>query len=129
MLKNATYSLVFLGEKLASGDAWSLLPHVRRGARLVVVTRDPEAPLRAFEVNAFDYLVKPFFAERIANTLARLESAHRWHSSLRSPASARCRTAADRANAFGVQPNLDAAEEPAVARSDTGGSPILRLNS
>jgi two-component system LytT family response regulator len=74
LLREVRYSLVFLSEKLLGGDAWSLLPYLRQETRVVVTTRKPADPLRAFEVNALDYLVKPFQAERLANTLARLSS-------------------------------------------------------
>ena len=85
LLQDVRYSLVFLSEKLLGGDAWSLLPYLRQGTRVVVTTRKPADPLRAFEVNALDYLVKPFPAERLANTLARLANRSGPASRLASP--------------------------------------------
>lgn len=45
------------------------------GVRIVFVTAYQEYALRAFEVNALDYLLKPVLLQRLAQTLQRLESA------------------------------------------------------
>ena len=46
-----------------------LLPEVR----LVFVTAYPDYALRAFDVNALDYLLKPVDRDRLATTVARIE--------------------------------------------------------
>lgn len=68
----ADYDLVFLDIQLRGGNGFDLVPHVRRGARIVFVTAFDRFALRAFEVNALDYLLKPVTPERFAASLARL---------------------------------------------------------
>lgn len=48
------------------------MPEVRADARVIFVTAHDAFALRAFEVNALDYLLKPVKAERLASTLARV---------------------------------------------------------
>lgn len=74
LLDGCFYSLVFVDEDLIGGDGFELLPYVKSGARVVFTARNPRHALRAFEVQALDYLVKPVRAERLANTLHRLET-------------------------------------------------------
>lgn len=69
------YDLVFLDVQLRGGTGFDLVPHVRPGARIVFITAYDVHALRAFEVNALDYLVKPVAPARLANALARLGSA------------------------------------------------------
>ncbi len=72
LLAEASYSLVFLDIQLLGGSGFDLVPHVAPGARIIFVTAHNEHALRAFEVNALDYLVKPVKAERLATALQRL---------------------------------------------------------
>jgi len=71
LLARPDYTLVFLDIQLRGGTGFDLVPAVRRGASVVFVTAHDEHALRAFEVNALDYLLKPIKPERLAQTLAR----------------------------------------------------------
>ena len=71
-LRRADYDLVFLDIQLFGGSGFDLVPDVRAGAKVVFATAHNEHALRAFEVNALDYLLKPIKAERLAASLARL---------------------------------------------------------
>ena len=71
-LTTADYDLVFLDVQLVGGNGFDLVPHVRAGARIIFVTAFDQHALRAFEVNALDYLLKPVSTERFAASLARL---------------------------------------------------------
>ncbi|MDX2269180.1 MAG: LytTR family DNA-binding domain-containing protein [Bryobacter sp.] len=53
--------------------AWDLLKAARPESRPLIVLLAPneQSALRAFEANAFDYLLKPFHAERLRTTLSR----------------------------------------------------------
>ena len=72
LLATADYSLVFLDVQLLGGTGFDLVPNVRAGARIIFVTAHNEYALRAFEVNALDYLLKPVKAERLARALTRV---------------------------------------------------------
>lgn len=73
-LAKALYDLVFLDIQLIGGSGFDLVPHVRADARIVFVTAFDQHALRAFEVNALDYLLKPVSPERFAASLARLQN-------------------------------------------------------
>ncbi|MEY2881875.1 MAG: hypothetical protein RLZZ15_4255 [Verrucomicrobiota bacterium] len=75
LLARDDYDLVFLDIQLRGGSGFDLVPHVRPGARIVFVTAHDEFSLRAFEVNALDYLIKPVEPGRLARTLERLGTA------------------------------------------------------
>jgi len=75
LLGSATYDLVFLDIDLAGASGFDVVPWVAPTARIVFVTAYSSHALRAFEINALDYLLKPVSAERLARTLARLTAA------------------------------------------------------
>jgi two-component system LytT family response regulator len=71
LLQRADYDLVFLDVQLLGGTGFDLVPAVRPGARIIFVTAYDQFALRAFEVNALDYLRKPVRAARLAEALRR----------------------------------------------------------
>lgn len=72
LLRRANYTLVFLDVQLLGGSGLDLVPDVRPEARIIFVTAFDQHAVRAFEVNALDYLLKPVAPERLASALARL---------------------------------------------------------
>jgi two-component system LytT family response regulator len=72
LLAGAAYDLVFLDIQLIGGTGFELVPQVQPGAKVVFVTAYDRFALRAFEVNALDYLLKPVRADRLAESLRRL---------------------------------------------------------
>lgn len=66
------YDLVFLDIQLIGGNSFDLVPAVSPAARIVFVTAYDSYALRAFEINALDYLLKPVVPARLAETLRRL---------------------------------------------------------
>ena len=64
--------VVFLDIQLAGETGMSLLPLLGADVDVVFVTAYDEYTLRAFEVNALDYLLKPVVPERLALTVSRL---------------------------------------------------------
>lgn len=75
-LVNATDAdVVFLDIQLAGETGMDLLPLLNADVDVVFVTAYDEYTLRAFEVNALDYLLKPVAPERLAVTVDRLAAA------------------------------------------------------
>ena len=72
LLARADYDLVFLDIQLIGGNSFDLVPDVRSGARIIFATAYDSYALRAFEINALDYLLKPVDATRLAGALKRL---------------------------------------------------------
>jgi two-component system LytT family response regulator len=66
--------LIFLDIQLGAESAFDLLAGVDATFDVIFVTAYDEHAVRAFEVSAFDYLLKPVHPERLAATLRRLES-------------------------------------------------------
>lgn len=75
LLARSDYDLVFLDIQLIGGNSFDLAPDVRAGARIIFVTAFDSYALRAFEINALDYLLKPVVPARLADALARLGQA------------------------------------------------------
>jgi two-component system LytT family response regulator len=72
LLSRPGYDLVFLDVQLRGGNGFDLLDSVAPGTQLVFVTAFDRYAVRAFDVNALDYLLKPVTAPRLANALQRL---------------------------------------------------------
>lgn len=72
LLARGDYDLVFLDVELRGGDAFELVPLVVAPARVIFVTAHAEYAVRAFDVDAADYLLKPVVPERLAACLAKI---------------------------------------------------------
>jgi two-component system, LytTR family, response regulator len=72
LLARDDYDIVFLDIQLRGGSGFELVPHVRSGAQIIFVTAHDEHALRAFEVNALDYLLKPVHPARLARSLQKV---------------------------------------------------------
>lgn len=66
------YELVFLDIQLHGGSGLDLVEFVRPDAGVIFVTAFDQHAVRAFEVNALDYLLKPVRPSRLAEALRRL---------------------------------------------------------
>lgn len=65
------YELVFLDVQLRGGSGFDLVPAVRPEAQIIFVTGSDRHAVRAFEVNALDYVMKPARPERLAEAIRR----------------------------------------------------------
>ncbi len=75
LLARPDYDLVFLDIQLIGGNSFDLVAEVRPGARIIFATAYDSYALRAFEVNALDYLLKPVAPARLAKALGRISLA------------------------------------------------------
>src|SRR5512133_3102970 len=68
-LRQGDYDLVFLDIQLRGGTGFDLVPFVREDAHIIFVTAFDQHAVRAFEVNALDYLMKPVRPQRLAEAI------------------------------------------------------------
>jgi two-component system LytT family response regulator len=64
--------VVFLDIQMPGESGFDLFARARVGSRIVFVTAHDAHALRAFDVNALDYLLKPVVPARLAESIARL---------------------------------------------------------
>ena len=64
--------VVFLDVEMPGGDGFSILSKLHPVPAIIFVTAFDEYAVRAFEVNAIDYLLKPIRAERLSQALHRV---------------------------------------------------------
>ena len=69
--------VVFLDIQLANESGFELLEKVERKFKLIFVTAYDAFAIRAFEINALDYLLKPVNPERLATAIKRLSEENR----------------------------------------------------
>jgi two-component system LytT family response regulator len=65
-------NLVLMDVQMPKGDGFSLLPKLRPLPAIIFVTACDKFAVKAFEVDAVDYLLKPVRPERLANALQRV---------------------------------------------------------
>jgi DNA-binding LytR/AlgR family response regulator len=70
---HARPDVIFLDIQMPGGTGLEALAEIRDPPPVVFVTAFAEHALRAFEVVAFDYILKPVFKERLEKTLQRLK--------------------------------------------------------
>jgi len=74
LLSAQKFHVVFLDIQLRGGTGFDLVPHIDQATHIIFITAHDEYAVRAFEINALDYLLKPVTAARLAASLARLIS-------------------------------------------------------
>lgn len=72
VVRETDADLVFLDITLGRELGFELMPHLGDDVDVVFVTAHDAFAVRAFEVNALDYLLKPVVPERLAVTIQRL---------------------------------------------------------
>lgn len=72
LLSKVQPDVVFLDVQLIGGTGFDLVPAIHPATRIIFFTAHDEYAIRAFEVNALDYLLKPVTADRLADSIARL---------------------------------------------------------
>ena len=74
-LAEPSIDVVFLDIQMPGGSGFDVLERLDRVPLVVFTTAFDEYAVRAFEVNAFDYLVKPVRPERLASVLDKARAA------------------------------------------------------
>jgi two-component system, LytTR family, response regulator len=92
-LTEPSIDLVFLDIQMPGGSGFDVLERLERVPLVVFTTAFDEYAVRAFEVNAFDYLLKPVRPERLASAL---EKARAMLATAREPRPERQRSSAER---------------------------------
>jgi two-component system LytT family response regulator len=69
--------LIFLDIQMPGESGFDLLPQINFLPKIVFVTAYDQYAIRAFEVNALDYLLKPVNPQRLAQAVARLSAGDR----------------------------------------------------
>ena len=87
ILETVVPDAVVLDLRLPGIDGWQVLAEIRRGNLLpdtpIVIasaSAEPDQRLRAFELDCFEMLAKPFSAEDLRRTLCRLLLPRGWES-------------------------------------------------
>jgi two-component system, LytTR family, response regulator len=75
---------IFLDIQLPGGTGFDIVPHIPDMKKVVFVTAFDQYAIRAFEVNALDYLMKPASVERLEQSLQRLREHKQNAQSLKS---------------------------------------------
>ena len=72
LIRETGAEVVFLDVELFGESGFELIPRLGREVRVVFVSGFKHYAVRAFQVNALDYLLKPVSRERLAETVRRL---------------------------------------------------------
>jgi two-component system LytT family response regulator len=72
LIENEKPDVVFLDVQLSNENGFDLLEKVEKKFNLIFVTAFDKFAIRAFEINALDYLLKPVNPERLAKAIERL---------------------------------------------------------
>lgn len=75
LIQNEKPDLVFLDIQMPEMNGFEVLKSIKNGASMphvIFVTAYDKYAIRAFEVHALDYLLKPFDSERLQSALARV---------------------------------------------------------
>jgi len=67
-------NLIFLDIQMPGKSGFELLEEIQTNAKIIFVTAYDEYAIRAFEVNAKDYLLKPVIKERLSLAIDRLKT-------------------------------------------------------
>jgi two-component system, LytTR family, response regulator len=69
--------LLFLDIQLYNETGFDLLDSIKYEGKIIFVTAHDEFAIRAFEINAVDYILKPISSERLKNAITRLNTAYK----------------------------------------------------
>jgi two-component system, LytTR family, response regulator len=73
-IESLSPELIFLDIQMPGGSGFDLLAQLEHLPKVIFTTAHDEHAVRAFEVNALDYLLKPIHPARLASALARIKN-------------------------------------------------------
>lgn len=73
--------LIFLDIQMPGKTGFDLLEELERSPKVIFTTAYDEFALKAFEVNAFDYLLKPVEPKRLSDAIQKIKQDESQHSS------------------------------------------------
>jgi two-component system, LytTR family, response regulator len=76
MVETLTPELLFLDVQMPGGSGFDVLTRLEHVPAVIFTTAHDEHAVKAFEVDALDYLLKPIDPERLAESLSRIKSSH-----------------------------------------------------
>src|SRR6187431_2977369 len=71
-IENMSPDLIFLDIQMPGKTGFDMLTELERAPHVIFTTAYDEYALKAFEVNALDYLLKPVEPRRLADTMEKL---------------------------------------------------------
>lgn len=71
-LSKNNLDVVFLDIQLRGGTGFDLVPFIDPSLNIIFITAHDEYAIRAFDVNALDYILKPVTTDRLAQSIMRL---------------------------------------------------------
>lgn len=86
LVKQVQPDVVFLDVQLRGGSGFDLVPEIPPACPIIFFTAYDQYAVRAFEVNALDYLLKPVTADRLAASLLKLDPTEMYREADASPA-------------------------------------------
>ncbi len=75
LIEQINPDLLFLDIQLSDGSGFDLLNQIDYAGRIIFVTAYDEYAIRAFEINAVDYLLKPISSKRLKKAIDKLYNA------------------------------------------------------
>lgn len=77
--------VVFLDIQMPGESGFELLNRIDHELKVIFVTAFDEFAIKAFDINALDYLLKPINPERLKNSIERLERKNKEHQEFLKP--------------------------------------------
>src|ERR1700730_6918609 len=74
-IENLNPDLIFLDIQMPGKTGFDMLQELDKAPHVIFTTAYDEYALKAFEVNALDYLMKPIETKRLADALQKLQQA------------------------------------------------------
>lgn len=72
MIEEKDPEIIFLDIDLNGASSFDLIPYIKATCKIVFITASANQAVKAFEVNATDYILKPISLERLNKTVAKI---------------------------------------------------------